>query len=339
MQFVLCQSFSVSNTVRPALSGRSKKKRLRAAPKACAMTGMAEQAYGVAGLMAYFPLICCSVLFAIFTLPPASAVGASSNMAGNVFLFRGVAGFVFSRGMDQLAERLNRVGVAADVNAFVACNTVAETAIQMYRRNPSPIVLVGHSAGASCVLKFAEMLSTANIPVNLLVTLDPTRFDRLFDYKLPLNVERYINVYQSKNILGGRDVSVEQGFQGHYASFDLSDHREINHINIDKLETVYEQLVVKIQQLPTTPWRTQGNHVPIHFDVPADASIELWDSGMPVLARAGETLEALAATYKVPIWSLTQINQVPADAALAQGQRLVVPRHLIPLVARGRTTH
>jgi hypothetical protein len=261
---------------------------------------------------------------------------ASGKIAGHVFLFRGLAGLVFSRGMDQLNDRFSQVGITSSVNSFLICSTIAETAIRIYRRDPSPITIIGHSAGGSCALRFAELLRAASIPVSLLVTIDPTRLDKIFDYKLPLNVERYINIYQPNNILGGRDVVPEQGFLGRYASFNLSDHEEIHHINIDKLESVHEQLVTKVKQLPFTPRNDQGEDVPIRCNVPADTSIELWDTGRAVFAEAGETLERLAETYKVPVWSLAQINQLPSGVPLDKDQRLVVPRHLIPLASPRR---
>jgi hypothetical protein len=295
---------------------------------------MVEQTRGIVRLISRLVLPCI-VLFALFDFAAAGLPAASANSAGQVFLFRGIAGLIFSRGMDQLAEELNQVGVTASVHGFVACSSVAETAIRAYRQFPSPITVVGHSAGGSCALKFAEMLQAENIPVSLVITIDPTRFDQIFDYKLPLNVERYINVYQSDNILGGRNVLPERGFRGHYASFDLTDHKEINHINIDKIESVHEQLVAKIRQIAVTPANDHGKRVPIHFDVPADALIELWDSGMPAFARAGDTMQTLATIYHVPIWSLTQINQMPDDVVLAKGQHVVVPRHLVPLAAPG----
>jgi LysM repeat protein len=49
-----------------------------------------------------------------------------------------------------------------------------------------------------------------------------------------------------------------------------------------------------------------------------------------VAARAGDTLQTLAAQYRVPLWSLTQANQVQENAPLTAGQRIVVPRHLAP---------
>jgi hypothetical protein len=148
---------------------------------------------------------------------------------------------------------------------------------------------------------------------------------------VPLNVERYINVFLSKSVLGGGDVKPEQGYRGHYASFDLSEHDEISHINIDKMETIHQQLVAKIVQLATTPPKGQGEALPLRYVVPPNSEIELWDSGIPVFARPGDTLQTIAALYHVPLWSLTEINKGADDTPLVPGERIVVPRHLVPL--------
>jgi hypothetical protein len=181
---------------------------------------------------------------------------------------------------------------------------------------------------------FAEMLNAQNIPVNLLVTYDPTRIAD----DVPPNVERYINIYQSSNFMGGGNVVQSQRFHGHYASFNLKDHSEIIHINIEKTERVQEQLVSKIVQLAATPAGAEGEAVPLHLQVPADAAIELWDSGLPVAAHDGDTLKTIASTYHVPLWSLAQINSVSDRAPLSEGQRIVIPRHLLPMATPGTVT-
>jgi LysM repeat protein len=72
--------------------------------------------------------------------------------------------------------------------------------------------------------------------------------------------------------------------------------------------------------------------VPVRLVVPPNAAIELWDSGMPVFSRPGDTLQTIAANYHVPLWSVTQINKGADRAPLVPGERIVVPRHLVPLV-------
>ncbi len=71
--------------------------------------------------------------------------------------------------------------------------------------------------------------------------------------------------------------------------------------------------------------------MPIRLEVPADAPIELWDSGLPVQAHAGDSLKTLAPTYQVPQWALAQLNSVSEREPLSEGQRIVIPRHLVPM--------
>ncbi len=263
-------------------------------------------------------------------VPPEPARPSVKDIAqprGRAYLFRGVAGLIYSRGMDGLAERIRHAGVPASVQTYLLWRAAVDQAIQDYRRDPAPIILIGHSMGGDSALAFAERLNSENIPVSLLVTYDPTRIAD----DVPPNVERYINIFQSSNIMGGGNVVQALRFHGHYASFNLKDHSEIIHINIEKAEHIQEQLVHKIAELSAIPATTQGEAVPLHLEVPADAAIELWDSGLPVQAHAGDTLKSMAGAYHVPVWSLAEINSMSVRAPLSEGQRVIVPRHLTPM--------
>jgi LysM repeat protein len=56
-----------------------------------------------------------------------------------------------------------------------------------------------------------------------------------------------------------------------------------------------------------------------------------------VFARPGDTLEAIAGQYHVPLWSLKQVNKgVAENAPLVPGERVVVPRHLAPIAEVSR---
>ena len=261
--------------------------------------------------------------------PAASPPAATVLPRGRVYLFRGALGLIFSRGMDKLAKRIEEAGVKVDVNEFTVCPYVAERAIREYREDPAPITLIGHSLGGRCALEFAEKLQAENIPVSLIVTIDPAHLMP----KLPMNVERYMNIFLARDVLGGGDVAPEKGYPGHFASFDLSKLKGVVHINIDKMDVIHTQLLTKILQIPETPAKLEGENVPIRYVVPPDAAVDLWDSGTPAFVRAGDTLETIAINYRVPLWALTQINQIPEVAALVANQRVIVPRHLIPLAA------
>jgi hypothetical protein len=112
----------------------------------------------------------------------------------------------------------------------------------------------------------------------------------------------------------------------------MKQHDEVTHINIDKMGSIHEQLVTAIAQLATTPLRAGEEAMPLRYVVPPDAPLVLWDSGTPQLARSGDTLQKLATLNGVPLWSLTQANQVSDSAPLSVGQRILIPRRLVPPV-------
>ena len=258
------------------------------------------------------------------------ATTAEAAGRGRAYMFRGLIGMI-DWGMDELAQRINRSGVTADITAYSAWRSAANQAISDYRRDPEPITVIGHSIGGDSAVEFAEALGAARVPVALLITYDPTRMAA----KVPANVERYINLYQSSNFLGGGDLAPGHGFHGHYASYNLKDRSEVVHINLDKFDRIQEQLAGKVRSLGATPANGEGEAVPLRLVPPAAGPIDLWDSGVPVSAHAGDTLQAIAAAHHVPLWSVEQLNPKAEHGALAEGERIVVPRYL---VARGATS-
>ena len=215
-------------------------------------------------------------------LGAASAGEKVATVHGRAYMFRGLIGMI-DWGMDQLAARIDRAGVAADIDGYSSWRSLANQAIADYRRDPKPITAIGHSIGGDSAVQFAEALEAAHIPVSLLITYDPTRAA----HAIPANVERYINLYQSSNILGGGDLEPGHGFHGHYASYNLKDRPEIVHINLDKFDRIQEQLAAKVRSAAAGGG---GETVPLRLVPPAAGAIELWDSGEPVAAHAGDTL-------------------------------------------------
>jgi len=290
--------------------------------------------WGGFGLAAADPVATPGALGAIFSdtatpvaLPPPAAQPPAIAPRGRAYLFRGALGPIFSRGMDRLTDQLEQAGITADVNEFTICSLIADRVSREYRADPAPIILIGHSMGGYCALKIAQALQEEHISVSLVVTIDPAHIAP----EVPHNVERFINIFLSKDVLGGGDVKPSQGYPGHYASFDMSQHDEISHINIDKMDAVHAQLISKIVQLATTPAKAGGAPVPLRYVVPANVAVELWDSGIPVYARPGDTLQTIAGSYHVPLWSVTQINKGADSQPLIPGERVTVPRHLVPL--------
>jgi hypothetical protein len=266
-----------------------------------------------------------AVLAALLIMTSVSTARAGAEH-GRAYLFYGLIAMI-DWGMDQLAARINRTGVLATTNSHMSWRSVADQAIADYRRDPKPISVVGHSAGGDSAVQFAEALAAAHVPVALMITYDPNRTAGT----IPANVERYIDLYQSTNVLGGGDLQPGRGFHGHYAAFNLLNRSEIIHVNMDKFEGIQAQLAAKIRSAGAGG----GEAVPLHIVFPSSGPIELWDSGVPVQARGGDTVASLAAAYHVPAWAVAQINQKPENASLSEGQRVVIPRMVGQKLARG----
>jgi LysM repeat protein len=259
-------------------------------------------------------------------ISPSPEAPPAANLPPRVYIFRGALGPIFSTGMDRLAEKLEKAGFWATVYEFTLCDLIELQVEKSYREQPAPIVLIGHSMGGLCDVRIALALEKEHIPVSLVVTIDPAHATK----SVPLNVQRFINIFLSDNILGGGDVKPEPGYRGHYASYDMKDHDEITHINIDKMADVHAQLVTMISQLNQTPATAEADPTPLRYLVPPKTSLELWDSGAPLIARPGDTLEQIADTYHLPLWALQQSNPGAVGGPLMPGERIVIPRHLLP---------
>jgi thioesterase domain-containing protein len=255
-----------------------------------------------------------------------TAADAQQGVRGRAYLFYGLIPQI-DWGMDELAQRINRTGIAAANYSHASWRSVADQAISDYRRDPKPIAVVGHSIGGNSAVQFAQALGAAHVPVSLLITYDPNRGSD----SIPANVHRYINLYQSSNILGGGDLTPGPGFHGHYASYNLKDRSEIIHVNLDKFSRIQELLAAKVRSMGAGG---EGEAVPLHIVFAATGPIELWDSGTAVSAHSGETLQALAASYHVPAWAVAQINRKSESVALSEGERIVIPRYLGQRIAR-----
>ncbi|MBR0784176.1 LysM peptidoglycan-binding domain-containing protein [Bradyrhizobium iriomotense] len=263
---------------------------------------------------------------AVTATAPPPAPPAEPLPPPKIYLFRGAMGPIFSTGMDRLSEKLTQAGFSADVYEFTICRLIGNRAIASYKESPAPIVLIGHSMGGLCSVVISEMAAKENIPISLVIAIDPAHATG----DVPLNVERFINIFLSDSVLGGGDVVAVPGFRGHYASYDLKENSRVSHINIEKSDDIHRQIVEMVTQLPRIPPQTQPDAVPLRYLVPADALVELWDSGVRVPVRRGDTLESIAAANRVPLWTLAQSNSLAENAQLTPGQTIIVPRHLTP---------
>jgi thioesterase domain-containing protein len=275
--------------------------------------------------------------------------GAPSRI-GHVYLMRGLAGEVFSLGLQSLARKLNERGIPATVHSLPETITLPGEIAQLYRSDPTsaPIVLLGHSSGGDAIISIAERLRSANIPVALAFGFDPTPLAG----RIPGNVELFVNLFQKTNPIGGGEVKAAAGFKGRLINVDLREHTEIIHITLDKADAIHrvvtEQIagvVAAARQRPMPPDTTRpaGRKPPVsaaprvrplamRYVIPREAPVEIWDDAVRIGIKPGQTWETIAAEHNVPAWLLLQVNAA-ADGALP-GATVLVPQQSLRAAPR-----
>ena len=290
-----------------------------------------------------------------------SSRAQTEALPGRVYLLRGLIGDVFSLGMDELAEKIERRGIKASVHGVSAAFYLADSIARDYRADPSiaPIVLIGHSTGGDAIISIAHRLKAAKVPVAIAFGFDPTPVASA----VPANVDLFINLYQGTNIIGGATAKPEPGFRGRVINVDLRERREIIHINLDKSDAIHDLVVRKIASIAegivagratsavvsgpagavaraaTAPRaKTTARHAPppppvyvtplvMRYVVPPGQTIELWDSAVEAIVEPGETIVAVARRTGAPSWAIAQINKLGPDDPPRDGQALLIPRN------------
>jgi pimeloyl-ACP methyl ester carboxylesterase len=174
-----------------------------------------------------------------FSTNSADARAAAPHRPGQVYLMRGLFN-VFSLGMDELAAKLARVGVKAEVVSYTSWSSLADSITARYRAgNREPIILMGHSFGADTTISLARKLNENRIPVALIVNFDPTAPDRV-----PRNVRRIINFYVPT--AWGRPVEGGKRFRGRLSN--LNESGKYSHFGIDKAEDLHRKAIAAVLQ-------------------------------------------------------------------------------------------
>lgn len=270
----------------------------------------------------------CSTVLDDFTSPAYVDPGVQGR--GHVYLIRGLIGEVFSRGLDTLADKLNRAGVPASVHSSYSTGSLANEIVENYRREPGPVILIGHSTGADAAIDIAKRLREANVPVGIIFGFDPTPIASV----VPDNVELFINLFQKTNPIGGGVVKSGGGFKGRLINVDLREHRDIVHITLDKSPRIHNAVVAEaVGFVSAAHMQTQSPAQFIRpyflaYVVPPNEPIEIWDSGIQIAVRPRETLRMIADDYRIPVWLLAQVNRLDPNRDPAPGTPLVVPQHM-----------
>lgn len=186
-----------------------------------------------------------AMALSLFLLVHTTNAGAAQTAApakayDHVYLLRGAFN-IFSLGMDEIADRLQRRGVRTTVANYLSWESLADEAIAEYKSGQArAIILVGHSSGASAVAEMAARLGQHGVPVKLAIGLDPT--SRMVASG---HVDRYINYY----IADGMGLAVVRGkqFTGVLQNIDVEKNPALNHFNIDKNRALQDRVVSEIR--------------------------------------------------------------------------------------------
>jgi hypothetical protein len=132
-------------------------------------------------------------------LPPGS-LSAVQNVGprgpiDRVYLIRGWRD-LWSRGIDELAAKLERRGIEATVFRAEQWRDLSAALRTRYQAAAhAPLILIGFSYGADDVLRVAEELERSGVAVDLAVTIDPVT-----PPPVPTNVRRCYNLFQTNGV-------------------------------------------------------------------------------------------------------------------------------------------
>jgi esterase/lipase len=178
-----------------------------------------------------------------------------AKAAGHIYLLRGFAG-IFSTGLDNLAEQLNRQGYHATVHSYTDEPALAAEAAREQKSGKGPIIIIGHSFGAEAAATMAQDMKAQGASVALIVSYGPT-----VSMTVPSNVRQVINYYQG-------DVPFKKGpgFTGRMANINLDKSEGINHFNVEKVAFLQKQVIAHVQAIVSPGKRT---HARTHTASPA----------------------------------------------------------------------
>jgi hypothetical protein len=173
--------------------------------------------------------------------PVDSANPVAQFSHGRVYILRGWLN-VFSRGMDSLSVKLQSQGVPSVIANHRSWQGLADQLIETYPndKNAEPIIIIGHSLGAGAALVMANYVGLKGVPVRLVISFDPVGGVE------PVlgTVGEVINYYKPRS--SGQPIKGTKHFHGTLENIDLSTRANIDHLNIDKIEVLHEEVIAKV---------------------------------------------------------------------------------------------
>jgi hypothetical protein len=175
---------------------------------------------------------CLVVVFCLLAHGPASAAGRT-----HVYLLRGI--FNVSVGLDALAGKLSRMGLATSVYGHGESGAVASEAIRDYKSGKvRTVILIGHSLGGGAVLSVADSLASAGVPVALLISLESSSSG-----PVAANVRRAVNFYIPGS---GAVVTAGSGFRGSLQNIDVGRIPGMTHMAVQSMPSMQSKMIAYV---------------------------------------------------------------------------------------------
>jgi len=172
-----------------------------------------------------------------------TTANAAPDHGAKVYLLRGFMN-VFSLGLDELAAKIEKRGIRAEVYNHTSWSRLANEIAADYRSGKvRPVILVGHSLGASAIVDLAGALGNAGVPVALAVSLDAISAPSVNG-----RVGTFLNLY-----VNGRTLSKGPNFHGKLVNTDLTKDSSVGHLTIDKVDVVHAMVLRQIMAAARPP--------------------------------------------------------------------------------------
>ena len=163
---------------------------------------------------------------------------------GEVYLIRGLAN-IFSLGMDEIEEKMEARGLNARTFNHSGWRSVADDIVRRSKKNnvSYPIVIAGHSLGANSSVSMANYLADNGLEVALVVAYDPT-----INRAVGKNIDEVVNFYVP-NATDSNAITKGPGFKGRLKNVDISDMKNVGHMNLEKEPELQDELVNRVMKI------------------------------------------------------------------------------------------
>jgi hypothetical protein len=208
---------------------------------------------------------------------------------GEVYLMRGLMD-IFSRGMDEMAVKLNRAGVYAVSTSYTRWQELGQDIVRRDKAKQLsyPIIIMGHSLGANDASKLASYLGNRGVKVSYVVMFDPTE-----PGYVGKNVGKVVNYYIPN---GDNRVYKGNGFTGTLQNVSVANREEITHTTIEKNRELQNRVIGQAVAL-TKPRPKTKDAAPVEAQAKTKAE-EVASADAKPKAKAAEAAPTTAAAPK-----------------------------------------